>query len=194
MTPFRFKIFLLILFSLFFSQIAYCENSALETIQNSNDAILELYKKKKTEESDLSEQVYSVMEKVTDFQTIADSALQHFCTTPKNPTCLAIKQELIQLLKLSATAKLGRYRASSFDYTGQMQTEDSTIVKTIAHFGEDLVTLDYVLKKKQNEWKIVNYIVDDIDTVRNYQKQFKRILRKGTLETLLTRLKKQNKR
>lgn len=185
----------MVLFFICFVQEAYCEErSPLETIQQSNKTILELYGSKETVDTALSEQVYSVMEEVTDFQAIANSALKRVCPSTSNSTCPSIRKEFIQLLKLSATAKLGRYRANKFDYSGQTQTDDSTIVKTIAHFGEDLVSLDYVLQKKRNRWKIVNYIVDDIDTVRNYQKQFKRILKKGSLNTLLTRLQKQNKR
>jgi ABC-type transporter MlaC component len=36
----------------------------------------------------------------------------------------------------------------------------------------------------------VNYVVDDIDTVRNYRKQFTQLLAKETVEQVIERLEK----
>jgi ABC-type transporter MlaC component len=37
---------------------------------------------------------------------------------------------------------------------------------------------------------IVNYVSDGVDTIRNYRKQFTRILRKESLDQLIERLEK----
>jgi hypothetical protein len=37
---------------------------------------------------------------------------------------------------------------------------------------------------------IVNYVVDDIDTVRNYKKQFMRLFARNTFDRVMERLRK----
>jgi hypothetical protein len=37
---------------------------------------------------------------------------------------------------------------------------------------------------------IVNYVVDDIDTIRNYKKQFMRLFAKKTFDQVMERLRK----
>ena len=66
------------------------------------------------------------------------------------------------------------------------------MVKTIAYYKDEAVQLDYLLEKRGGTWRIVNYLVDGVDTIRNYQRQFKRILEKDSLAGLLSRLQKKN--
>lgn len=166
--------------------------SPKETIQQSNEEILSLYRLEKDNNENISTEIFSIMDRVTDFTTMAETTLQAVCPPSGNSTCRVIQTEFIELLKLSATTKLGRYMADRFEYLEEEITKQTSMVKTIAYFKEDCVSLNYVLKKSGDNWLIINYIVDEIDTVRNYQKQFQRITRKGSLETLLSRLKKRN--
>ncbi len=133
------------------------------------------------------------MESVTDFDLMADRAVGGICKQTSTTLCDNLKNEFIKLLKLNATKKLGRYRADRFDYQGEdIATGGQAIVKTIAHFKDDSVPLDYVLEKKDKKWVVVNYISNDVDTILNYQKQFARITRKNSVEFLISRLKKKS--
>ena len=67
------------------------------------------------------------------------------------------------------------------------------LVKTIAYYKDEAVQLDYLLEKRGGTWRIVNYLVDGVDTIRNYQRQFKRILEKDSLAGLLSRLQKKKR-
>ena len=49
--------------------------------------------------------------------------------------------------------------------------------------------LDYHLELLDGTWKIVNYVADGADTVRNYRKQFKRLFSEYSFEQILNRLK-----
>lgn len=165
----------------------------MEVIRSSNDKILTIYRvTPKIGEKDLSE-IFSVMESVTDFDAMADSAVEEICEQSSVTLCDNLKSEFIKLLKLNATRKLGRYRADRFDYHGEdIAATGQAIVKTIAHFKEDSVPLDYVLERKGEKWIVVNYIANDVDTIQNYQKQFGRIAKKKSLEFLINRIKKKN--
>jgi len=136
--------------------------------------------------------IFTVMEEITDFKTMAERAAQNSCEQTTVELCTRLKTDFIQLLKLTATNKLGRYRADRFEYHGEEITGKHAIVKTIAHFKEDAVQLDYVLERKGAKWVVVNYIADEVDTIRNYQSQFSRIIKKNSIDFLINRLEKKN--
>jgi ABC-type transporter MlaC component len=55
------------------------------------------------------------------------------------------------------------------------------------------VELDYILENREGHWVIVNYIADGVDTVRNYQSQFSRIIARKSVDFLIGRLGKKNR-
>ncbi len=164
----------------------------LDVIRESNTAILTIYQSSPVVSERLLAEIMLVMDKVTDFRTMADRAVQQVCAKNPDKLCTSLKDEFIKLLKLTATRKLGRYRADRFIYHDEKVTAVGAVVKSTAHFQEDSVQLDYILEKKDGKWLVVNYIADDVDTIQNYRSQFRRIVRKNSVEFLVKRLKKKN--
>ena len=64
------------------------------------------------------------------------------------------------------------------------------LFKTKVKSDNRSVKLNYEFKKIGSGWKIVNYIVDDVDTIRNYKKQFRRLFKKNTFEQIIKNLEK----
>jgi ABC-type transporter MlaC component len=95
-----------------------------------------------------------------------------------------------ELLLLSSVKKMGRYRADRFEYGVQSINGNTALVKTVAIYSKkdgrvDRVHLDYSLSSSSGRWMIVNYAMDDVDTVRNYQRQFRILVqRKGVAGTI----------
>lgn len=188
-----FKIWLLICLLFVSQEQAYGEAlSASATVKSSNETILALYRSSPKTDDKVLREIFAVMDRVTDYQAMAASALQQVCPGKDETLCAQIRSEFIETLKLSATVKLGRYRADRFDYGAEEQRGKKALVKTIAYYKEDSVQLEYILEKRDGTWRIVNYLVDEVDTIRNYQRQFKRIIEKESLAGLLARLQKKN--
>lgn len=193
MARLQFTSWLLAGFLLLSQMPAYGEAStALATVKSSNEAILALYRSSPQTDDKVLRKIFAVMDGVTDYQAMADSALQQICADRGDELCGKIRSEFIDILKLSATVKLGRYRADRFDYGAEEQRGTEILVKTIAYYKEESVQLDYLLDKRQGTWRIVNYLVDGVDTIRNYQRQFKRIVEKESLAGLHSRLQSKN--
>ena len=169
------------------------EITPLDVIRSSNTLVLDIYGASPEITPKVLDDITRVMEKVTDFEEIADRVVQKTCVGGSGDSCEQLKTEFITLLKLNATRKLGRYRADRFDYLGQVVEGRTARVKTIAWFQKDSVELDYILEKKGGRWVIVNYIADGVDTVRNYQSQFSRIISKKSVNFLIGRLEKKNR-
>ena len=165
----------------------------LDIIRSSNTLVLDIYRSSPEITRKVLDDITGVMEKVTDFDEIADRVVRKTCGNESPGVCRRLKNEFITLLKLNATRKLGRYRADRFDYLGEELQGRTARVKTIAWFQKDSVELDYILENREGHWVIVNYIADGVDTVRNYQSQFSRIIARKSVDFLIGRLGKKNR-
>ncbi|MFC2164546.1 phospholipid-binding protein MlaC [Acidobacteriota bacterium] len=160
----------------------------LEVIKDSNQKILDIYASHQDISRKMEEEIFQIMDSVTDFNQISLRTIERFCRKMSEKECGEFDRVFQELLRVSSIKKVGRYRAESFDYLGEEIEGNSALVRTIAHYENDTYELDYHLELFDGLWKIVNYTADGVDTIRNYRKQFQRILRKEPLTQLLTRL------
>jgi ABC-type transporter MlaC component len=162
----------------------------LEVIRKSNGDVKKIFTVHKTIDAKIEEQLYSIIDGVTDFKTISRKVITRFCKKLTKQQCETFDRVFRQLLRVSSIKKLGRYRADKFEYRGEERDGTNAVVKTIAYYKEDKAALDYHLELTDGKWKIVNYVLDDIDTVRNYKKQFMRLFAKKTFDQIIERLNK----
>lgn len=160
-----------------------------EVIRASNQEILDVYATGE-EGPEVNAKVFAFMDAVTSFTSIAASTIDGFCADPGDDECRAFKDVFVRLLRVSSIKKLGRYRADSFEYLAESIEGDTAEVKTIARYGDDDIELDYYLHEHDEGWVIVNYVVDGIDTIKNYRKQFSRMLGRSSIVSVTERLAK----
>lgn len=160
----------------------------IEVVEESNEAILAILADNPVLQGEAEEHVYEIMDSVTDFRRMADAAIGDLCDAPVEK-CDEWKQVFGDLLRIRSIKGLGRYRADRFDYLSEEIDGETAVVNTLAYFEDDDVTLDYELQLIDSEWVIVNYIVDDVDTVRSYNRRFQRLLREETVDDVIQRLR-----
>jgi phospholipid transport system substrate-binding protein len=161
----------------------------LAVIRASNDAVLRLLAGHDTVDAALEGKLFAVIDPVTDFDRIAAAVVDPFCPKLSAEQCGRFKETFTRLLRVSSIKKLGRYRADAFDYGAEQVAGESATVSTVAHYKDERIPLDYELARRGGAWVIVNYVVDDIDTIRNYRKQFTRLLAQETFDQLIARLR-----
>lgn len=161
-----------------------------EVVKRSNQNVREILKAQKTVDAQTEAKLLEIINRVTDFETISQRVIQRFCEKLTKQQCETFDRVFQRLLRVSSLKKMGRYRADRFDYLSEEIKEKTAIVKTIAYYKEEKAQLDYHLELKNEKWMIVNYVVDDIDTVRNYKKQFMRLFAKKTFDQVMERLRK----
>lgn len=161
----------------------------LDVVKQSNQKILEIYETHKEIDAVTEGQIIQIIESVTDFGEISRRTLDQFCADMTLQECEELDRTFQMLLKISSIKKLGRYRADRFDYLDEKVAGTQAVVKTIAYYQDDQVELDYHLRNVNGAWLVVNYVADGVDTIRNYRKQFLRILKKENPSQLIARLK-----
>jgi ABC-type transporter MlaC component len=162
----------------------------LEVVKRSNRNVRDILKAQKAVNTQAEAKLLEIISRVTDFETISQRVIRRFCKKLPPQQCETFDRVFQRLLRVSSLKKMGRYRADRFDYLSEDIKEKTAIVKTIAYYKEEKAQLDYYLEFKNEKWMIVNYVVDDIDTVRNYKKQFMRLFAKKTFDQVIERLRK----
>ncbi len=170
--------------------VAHAGERPLEVIRTSNQQVQEILSKHDTIDPDTEAVLFRIIDGVTDFAGIARKTIEPFCRKLTKPQCDEFNAVFQRLLRVSSIKKLGRYRADRFDYLGEDVTDSAARVRTVAYYKDDQASLDYQLELTAGKWKIVNYIVDDVDTIHNYKKQFVRLFAKNTYDQVLDRLRK----
>ena len=160
----------------------------LEVVRTSNEAVLAIFKKHPVVDAAVEKELFAVIDGVTDYPALAAAAIDSFCPKMSTAQCSTFKETFTRLLRVTSIKKLGRYRADRFEYAGEEVSGSTALVRTFAYFKEEKVPLDYQMARRERGWVIVNYVVDEIDTVRNYRKQFTQLLAKETVEQVIERL------
>ena len=160
----------------------------LEVVKSSNEAVMAVFRAHPAVDAAVEKEIFAIIDGVTDYPAIAAGAIDSFCPKLTAAQCTTFKGTFTRLLRVSSIKKLGRYRADRFEYGGEEIKGGTAVVRTTAFFKDDKIPLDYHLARRGATWVIVNYVVDEIDTVRNYNKQFTQLLAKETFEQVIARL------
>lgn len=160
----------------------------MEVIRTSNDAVLAILAKHAVVDAATEQLLFAVIDPITEFDGMADTVLNTFCPKLAAGQCDEIKRTFTRLLRLSSIKKLGRYRADRFDYDGEEITGETAVVRTFAWYKQERIPLDYHLVQRPRGWLIGNYVVDEVDTIRNYRKQFTRLFAQETYAQVHERL------
>jgi phospholipid transport system substrate-binding protein len=182
--------------SLLFGALFLCPASSvsaatpLEIIKGTNEAVLAIYAKHRGVDAAVEKEVFTIIDAVTDYKALAGGAIDPLCPKLTASQCATFKEIFTRLLRVSSVKKLGRARAGRFEYRGEKVTGETAVVRSTAFFNEECVPLDYYMERRGDTWVIVNYVVDDVDTVTNYRKQFRSLLAKKTFEQVMAQLER----
>jgi phospholipid transport system substrate-binding protein len=161
----------------------------LEVIRTSNGEVQNILDGREIIDQQTEAELLAIIDDVTDFSAISSRVIERFCENLTPAQCENFDRVFQRLLRVSSIKKMGRYRAERFVYLEEEINEDTAIVKTLAYYEGDEVHLNYLLELEDGKWMIHNYIVDDVNTIRNYKKQFIRLFARNTFDAIIERLK-----
>ena len=166
------------------------QHGPLEAIRASNDSVLKIFASGREIDRAARAEIFEIIESVTDLDRIAFAATERHHPDLSPEQAGRLLDVFKRLLKASSMSKVGRYRADRFEYLGEEITEDRAVVRTEAHSGEESMTIDYIMRRIDGRWMIINYIADDVDTIRNYRKQFLKLFKRYGVDEVISRLEK----
>jgi len=183
---------IVVVLGLTLSGSALFAGAAQDAIRDSNNkvkAVLDANKGKKLD-AVTEDKLRGIIAPATDFSAMSDTVLTVFPADITAAQRAAFKKSFEELLLLSSVKKMGRYSADSFEYGAENIQGANATVNTVAVYSKndgrvDRIKLDYNLEMKNGRWMIVNYIMDGISTIRNYQQQFRSLLKSRGIDGVI---------
>lgn len=163
-------------------------------VKQTVDAVLEVLRNKELKKPDKTEQRRAAIRKIVggrfDFEEMAKRSLaQHW----KKRTAEEQKEFVplySDLLENTYIKKIERYEDEKIVYVGEKIEGTYASVKTnIVTTKEVEIPIEYRLLKEGNQWRAYDVVIEGVSLVNNYRNQFNSILRSGTYEDLVKRMR-----
>jgi phospholipid transport system substrate-binding protein len=106
--------------------------------------------------------------------------------------------QFVSLLRQLVERQYQRNMESTLEYkvkwVGSEPVEDGIKVKSSARSikkkRQPPITIDYSMSPSGNEWKVFDIFTDDVSLVKNYKRQFRRVIRDEGWDGLIERMEK----
>ena len=129
-----------------------------------------------------------------DFETMAKLVLKRdwrkFSDTQKSE----FVTEFRTYLATNYGNRITRYNQEAVEMAGErLLPRDDVMVLTRIQGGDaDGVAIDYRVRNRDGQWRIIDVVIEGISLVRNFHSQFADVIRKGGPTELLARLRQKN--
>ena len=92
---------------------------------------------------------------------------------------------MTKLLENVYIGKLESYSGQTIEYSGETIKEDRGQVSVLLDNAGVKIPIHYIMRKSDARWMVYDINIEGVSLVRNYQEQFKAILRKDSYEGLV---------
>jgi phospholipid transport system substrate-binding protein len=92
---------------------------------------------------------------------------------------------MTKLLENVYIGKLESYSGQTIEYSGETIKEDRGQVSVLLDNAGVKIPIHYIMRKSDTRWMVYDINIEGVSLVRNYQEQFKAILRKDSYEGLV---------
>jgi phospholipid transport system substrate-binding protein len=168
------------------------EQSPRDVVQSTSDQVLAVLAEKDLSKEARRDKVRTIVLRSVDFETLSRLVLARNWTR-FSP---AQQQEFMQAFQDHLATTYGRrlddYRNEKVTIVGDRREPngDWTVqTKILRGGGSNDINVDYRLRQSNGEWKVIDFIVEEVSMVANFRSQFQDIVASGGPEKLLKLLK-----
>lgn len=140
-----------------------------------------------------AKKVEGVFDAILDYDALAQGALKDHWATRSDSERREFQDTLKRLVQRAYRKNLDRTLDYDVRFDGQTKESEAFIVRTVAqsrsNAREEPVSIDYVVHRIGNAWRISDIVTEGSSLVRNYQQQFNRIIKKDGFGELMRRMK-----
>ena len=162
-----------------------------ELLHNKWDAVISILQNKDIGQKDKEKRISKIVTPVFDFPLMAKLALGRKHWPKFNP---AQREKFTRLfterLKRSYWEKIALYKDEKISFKPKVQKKNTIYIPSELIHEDQKVAILYKLRKIEKRWKIYDVEIQGVSILLTYRSQFDEILRRGTVEDLLSRLEK----
>ena len=166
-------------------------NNPEELLRYKWDAVISILQNKDVAQKAKEKQISKIVTPIFDFPLMAYLTLgrKHW---PKLTLAQREKFTLLftERLKKFYRDKISLYKDEKILFKPKVQKKKTIYIPTELIHKDKKVAILYKLRKIDKRWKIYDVEIQGVSILRTYRSQFNEILRRGTVEDLLSRLEK----
>jgi phospholipid transport system substrate-binding protein len=140
------------------------------------------------------EKISSILDQVFDYDELAKRSLGDDWSAHSDSEKQEFQRLLERLVKQSYRKNLGKTIGWDVTYDTTSTVEGGLRVPTVATNKTDKrkepVSVDYLVHEIKGQWKVFDVVVEGSSLVRNYNSQFRKVIRKQGFSELITRMKR----
>jgi len=166
-------------------------NDPRELLQTKWDAVISVLQNKDIDQEAKERKISKIVSPIFDFSLMAKLALgrKHWpkLTPPQGEKFTELFTER---LKKSYREKIALYKDEKIVLKPTVQKKNTVYIPTELIHKDKKVAILYKLRKADKRWKIYDVEIQGVSILLTYRSQFDEILRRSTVEDLLSRLEK----
>lgn len=172
---------------------------ATEQIKETVDAVVAVLNdkelKKPARRQERRKKIRDIVNKRFDFEEMAKRSMGQAWgkrTPEEKKAFVALFSDLLQNTYIR---KVERYEKQSVAYTDERVEGEYAVVKTkVSTEKEANIPVEYRIFREAGKWEAYDIVIEGVSLVNNYRNQFSSILRSGTFEDLMTKLREKAKK
>ena len=168
------------------------EQTPREVVQSTSDEVLAVLAEKDLSKQERRDKVRTIVLRSMDFETLSRLVLARNWSRFTPAQQQEFMQEFQEHLATIYGRRLDDYRNEKVSIVGDRREPngDSTVqTKILRGGGSNDIQVDYRLRESNGQWKVIDFIVEEISMVANFRSQFQDIVASGGPEKLLQLLK-----
>jgi phospholipid transport system substrate-binding protein len=163
-------------------------------VEQTTSGVIAILTDQKLSTEEKRKRVEDVVLQRVDFETLSKLVLARNWSKFTEPQ----RAEFMTLFKNHLSMTYGRnvesYKNEKVTITGSRNETggDATVKTKILRGGSNDILVDYRLRQRDGEWKIIDVIIEGVSLVSNFRSQFQDVVASGGPEQLLSLLREKN--
>lgn len=173
---------------------ARADDAPVAVVERTTSGVIAILTDQKLSTEEKRKRVEDVVLRSVDFETLSKLVIARNWSRFSAPQ----QTEFMTLFKNHLSMTYGRnvesYKNEKVTITGSRAETggDATVKTKILRGGPGDILVDYRLRQRDGEWKIIDVIIEGVSLVSNFRSQFQDVVSSGGPERLLALLREKN--
>ncbi|HWP64578.1 MAG TPA: ABC transporter substrate-binding protein [Candidatus Limnocylindria bacterium] len=175
------------------SAVAGAAQSPRDVVTSTSEAVIAVLKQPGVSKAEKRSRIEDIVLKSMDFETLARLTMARNWTKLTPAQQEEFRQEFRRHLSATYGRRIDDYRNETVTVLGTREEArgDQTVKTRINRGGGTAdVLVDYRLRQRDGEWKIIDVVIEGVSLVANFRSQFQELMAQGGAENLLAALRR----
>ncbi len=176
------------------STLATAQSTPSQVIEDLSSQVIGVLRDQSVDSSARRRSVEEVIYRYLDFETLSRLVMARNWRTLSDEQQTEFKDEFKKHLSHTYGDNLDNYHNEKVSILSERKEKrgDVTVKSKILRGGNDDILVDYRLRKTEDQWRIIDVVIEGVSLVANFRSQFQEIMSSGGADRLLKLLREKN--